>query len=394
MKKLLIFFLAIGAGCKPESNVSPPKTNIPQTLSVPATGAYTGAYIDFGDNEDDVTLDKIESFEKLVGKHQAIVASSSYWGEQTFPTTNIQIIVSHQSIPLIFWSPWDKPYDQDIIAKNGPDRFNLNAINEGKWDAYIDAWGDAAKAIGNPMFVSFGNEMNGNWFPWSGKFYGGKDPVPGSTPEANPTPLPGYHVPMPSPCYPPVGPEIYKRAFRHVVDRVRARGASNVLWVFHANNYAEPNDLWNVMAQYYPGSDYVDWLGLSVYGEQFNGVDAFSDFAPLFDWPVTEIHALDPSKPVMLAEWGVGEFPKEGSKALWFKEAFDAMERKPFLKAAVFWHERWQNVDDSYSNLHVNSTPEALAAYRQGVAGAHWLDRPQLHAADIKTHSPATPKND
>ena len=38
---------------------------------------------DFGDVEDDVTLEMIEDFEEMVGKHQAVIASSSYWGEQT-----------------------------------------------------------------------------------------------------------------------------------------------------------------------------------------------------------------------------------------------------------------------------------------------------------------------
>ena len=52
---------------------------------MPEHGAYTGAYIDFGDKEDDVTLEGIEEFEELTGKHQAIVAFSSYWGEQHFP---------------------------------------------------------------------------------------------------------------------------------------------------------------------------------------------------------------------------------------------------------------------------------------------------------------------
>ena len=52
---------------------------------MPATGAYTGAYIDFGDTEDGVTLAAIEKFEALVGKHQAIVASSSYWGRGLLP---------------------------------------------------------------------------------------------------------------------------------------------------------------------------------------------------------------------------------------------------------------------------------------------------------------------
>ena len=68
------------------------------------------------------------------------------------------------------------------------------------------------------------------------------------------------------------GPDHYKRAYRHVVDRVRARGASNIKWVFHTNNYSYPLDTWNFASAYYPGADYVDWLGLSVYGQQFKTV--------------------------------------------------------------------------------------------------------------------------
>src|SRR6266699_3270431 len=54
----------------------------------------------------------------------------------------------------------------------GPDKFGLNEIIAGTWDAYIDKWGDAAREFGKPMIVVFGNEMNGDWFPWSGWFYG------------------------------------------------------------------------------------------------------------------------------------------------------------------------------------------------------------------------------
>src|SRR4051812_18223365 len=46
-------------------------------LAIPAHGIYAGAYIEAGDKEDDVTLEKIDDFERLVGKHQAIIASSS-----------------------------------------------------------------------------------------------------------------------------------------------------------------------------------------------------------------------------------------------------------------------------------------------------------------------------
>jgi len=330
-----------------------------RTLVLPERGLYTGAYIEAGDNEDDVTLEKIERFEAMVGKHQAIIASSSYWGEQTFPMANMQLIARHRSVPLVFWSPWDRPY----VEGRGPDRYSLMRIIAGEHDAYIDRWGDAAREFGRPMIVSFGNEMNGSWFPWSGKHYGAGEPVPGSHP-------PRFQ-----------GPETFKAAWRRVVDRVRARGGTNVLWVLHLMDFSDPNEDWNLAAEYYPGADYVDWLGFSLYGDQFPSDESWADFTSCFDWPYTELTLLDPHKPIMLCEWGVAELPEKGDKADWYREAFRLMKddaKYPRLKAAVYWHERWQNsanegnADDinagKYSDLRVNSSPDALRAYRHEVA--------------------------
>ena len=354
----LIFLLS---ACSKGPDIAPPPApEVPMSLKVPEHGAYTGAYMDFGDYEDEVSIEKIEDFEKLVGKHQAIIASSSYWGEQTFPTENLNLIWRHNSIPLLFWSPWDKPYEED----SGPDKFSLNAILEGKWDAYIDRWADDAKMFGQPIFVSFCNEMNGSWFPWAGAHYGAGTIIPNSSPLA-------YE-----------GPELFKKAYRHVVDRVRARGAKNILWVFHVMDYSIPvGYLWNTAAAYYPGDDYVDWMGLSVYGQQYLD-DRWSPFLPLVEWPCKELSLISPNKPIMLAEWGCGEYPQSGSKAQFIKDAFELMEKKfPNIKAAVFWHERWQNDDSDYSNLKANSSPEALQAYREGVARPYWLEQPVLAPA-------------
>jgi beta-mannanase len=60
----------------------------------------------------------------------------------------------------------------------------------------------------------------------------------------------------------------FRTAYRHVVDRVRARGATNIKWMFRTSNYPIRMDL-NCAPAYYPGSDYVDWLRLSVYGQQY-----------------------------------------------------------------------------------------------------------------------------
>lgn len=317
-----------------------------ETVVPPPVGAYFGAYMDFGETEDEVTLEGIEKFEDLAGKKPAIIASSSYWGEQTFPMANLRLIARHGAVPMVYWSPWDKPYEQN----RGPDKFSLTEILAGKWDSYIDKWADGAKEFHKPFFVSFCNEMNGDWFPWSASFYGGGE----------------------------AGAKVCRDAWRHVVDRVRARGASNIIWVLHLNNYAASNLAGSEMARFYPGADYVDWLGLSVYGKQFRDDGNWALYKDLIEWPYTEISALDPKKPVMLAEFGVGDFPKAGSKAQWVTDALSTGGRFPRVKAAIYWHERWQNEELHYSNLRVNSSPESLEAYRKGVADPMWLDKPIL----------------
>ena len=367
-----------------------------QQLQIPEKGAYTGAYCDFSDGEDQVTYEALENFQQLTGKPMALVALGSFWGRGAFPTEQVQRVRSYGAVPLLFWSPWDAPYDE----KRGPDKFALTEIIAGKWDAYIDRWADEAAKVPGQFFVSFACEMNGTWFPWSGWFYGKgpRDPVKPKNPE-NTTPssalakLTGADddsvnswfgkgdIKNPSTWE---GPETFKKAWRHVVDRVRSRGATNILWVFQPNNYSDPPGYmsWNQPAAYYPGSKYVDWLGLSVYGKQTNSQedDKWSGFTSLLEWPYAEICALDPDKPIMMAEWGVAEshLPNE-EKGAWIAEAFREMgnaAKYPRLKAAIFWHERWQNDDGSYSNLRVNSSRASLKAYRDNVANPFWIGRP------------------
>jgi hypothetical protein len=206
----LLVLCCFSLGCEKRATVKPsPDPRATVEVVLPEVGAYTGAFIEFGEAEDAVALETIEDFEQMVGKHQAIIASSSYWGEQSFPSANLQMIWRHGSLPLVFWSPWDRPYEQ----KRGPDRFGLNAILAGTWNRYIDDWADAAREFGHPLIVSFGNEMNGDWFPWSGVYYGGGKPIASRPNEWE-------------------GPELFKRAYRYVVDRVRARSARNIQWMF------------------------------------------------------------------------------------------------------------------------------------------------------------------
>lgn len=359
---LALLSVPLAGGCKDRSTDEPPGKAAtegqkpPLTLAFPTNGAYAGAYVDFGEGESHVTYDALTDFEQMTGKHIAAVAFGNFWGDQEFPARTVKIIYAYGAVPLLFWSPWDKPY----MESRGPDRFSLTEILAGKWDAYIDAWADQAREFGKPLLVAWGIEMNGTWFPWSGNFYDGGKVI------GRNNGLPLYQ-----------GPELYKKAYRHVVDRVRARHADNILWGFHVNNFSSPRADWNRFAQYYPGSGYVDWLGMSLYGKMHRK-EGWAKFTDMMNEPYEEICRLDADKPVFLAEWGVGEFPPE-DKAGFITQALTLVpQRYPRVRLAVYWHERWENEDGTFSNLRVNSSPAALKAYRQGISSPYWLDRPQF----------------
>jgi Glycosyl hydrolase family 26 len=336
-------------------------------LEVPDDHAYTGAYIEFGERENEVTLEAIEEFEALVRHEQAIVAFSDEWGLQSFPSKQLAIVSAHGALPLVYWLPWKDRRSDEKHPDTTTNPFALEAIADGRWDSYIDRWGAAAAAFGKPIFVSFAPEMNGDWFSWGGVYHGG-----------------GKRDPSCETCY--RGPSLYIRAYRRVVDRIRAKGAANVIWVWQANNTSWPPDDWNQLAHYYPGPTYADWIGMSAYGEQFPPPgQTWISLENAILRPYRELAKVDPAKPIMLAEWGVGEFPKQGSKAEWIAEFFRQAPKLPRLHAAIVWHERWQNDDLSFSNLRVGSSPDALAAYRNGVHDAFWSGRPALVPARRET---------
>lgn len=89
--------------------------------------------------------------------------------------------------------------------------------------------------------------------PWSGRYDGA-----GATSFGDPTW--------------PDGPEHYRDAYRHIIDIFRQEGATNVTFVFQTNTIDGgylPGSYWEPFQQmkhYYPGDDYIDWLGLSAAG--------------------------------------------------------------------------------------------------------------------------------
>ena len=102
------------------------------------------------------------------------------------------------------------------------------------------------------------------------------------------------------------GPERFCDAYRHIIDIFRAEAATKLTWIFHVNADSEPVVDWNSMAAYYPGDDYIDWIGVSVYNGSWV-CDEDLSFREILDraWP--ELTDLSSDRPIAVLELGMSE---------------------------------------------------------------------------------------
>jgi hypothetical protein len=328
-----------------------------QKVAPPSKGVYHSAYPDFGSSEDQVTSKRITGFENLVGKRIVWAYFSDNWiNGINFPKTSVQIIRSLDVIPFIRIMPISsfQQYRKDPI-------YTLQSIIDGNFDYDLKRWARNAKESGIPLMIEFGTEVNGDWFAWNGKYNGG-----GKTD--------GYGDPNS-----PDGPERFRDAYRHIIDIFRKEGARNVTWVYHVNSLSEPAERWNNMSSYYPGDNYIDWIGVSVYGPIKPG-KKWQSFTDVLDSSYTELSAISRKKPIAVLEFGVVDDPAIGNKTLWIQNALQSVKsgRYPRIDAISYWHEDWKSNDGAISNLRLDSSPKALEVYRKEIADPFFLTEVEI----------------
>jgi len=234
---------------------------------------------------------------------------------------------------------WDRPFtaaDEAEIAQRGashvvtwePNGYTLASIAAGAHDDFIRSWARGATAWGGRIYLRPMHEMNGNWYDW------GRG-VNGNTASD------------------------FVRAWRHMHDIFVEEGATNVRWVWSPNvRYGSEYPL----ADLYPGDAYVDWIGLDGYNwglDPHLGQPAWQDFGDIFGATYREVTSLAPGKPVMIAEMASTE--NGGDKAQWILTTFlRDIPHYPAVRAVI-----WFNQADGVSDFRINSSPAALAAFRQ-----------------------------
>jgi len=252
-------------------------------LIEPSSGIYHSSYPDFGGTEDVVTAKRINDFETLVNKDIVWAYFSNNWYDNIqFPSAAVNTIHGAGIVPFIRMMP------RTNFDEGGPDpNYTMQKIINGDFDSALIQWAIDAKNTNIPLLAEFGTEVNGNWFPWNGQYNGAGETT-------------GYGDPNLFD-----GAERFRDAYRHIIDICKANGANNITWFFHIDAYSEPDMDWNKIENYYPGDNYIDWLGVSIYGPQKSNED-YHEFSEILNDVYPNLSNLS-NKPIAVLEFGITE---------------------------------------------------------------------------------------
>lgn len=234
-------------------------------------------------------------------------------------------------IPFVTLDPkdWDEP---DL----GYQRTFISLINEGKFDSSLQAQAAALKEFGKPVLFRFGHEMNGNWYPYSGAFAGGKADADRNG-KAD-------------------GPENYVRAWRRVHGLFEAGGAGNLVWIYCPNFESFPDEDWNRPFEYYPGSAYVDLISVDSYEspdkrlrELGSVLEEFYNELGLF------LQARQPDSTFVLKPFGLSEFGTSRKdpilKGAWYSGALRFIADDNRIRFHILYNSRNGSQDFSITGL-------------------------------------------
>ncbi|MES2139696.1 MAG: Ig-like domain-containing protein [Bacteroidota bacterium] len=191
---------------------------------------------------------------------------------KTLPENEVQTLLNNGYRPIITWEPLFRGY-----ARLDSVQPSLDKIINGNYNSYIDAFGDKLKSYDDTVIIRLMHEFDGDWYPWS-LVENGHDP------------------------------NKYIAAFRKVVDRVRARGATKVLWMWCTNGDYFPRRSYNWIVPAYPGDNYVDIVATDIYNNHTP--------TELPDWKSFKLKVVEtyyylskyfPKKPLFICELGCRE---------------------------------------------------------------------------------------
>jgi beta-mannanase len=265
--------------------------------------------------------------------------------DQDFNASAVQRSWTNGRVPMLTWEsrPLQTGNDQKYVAG-----YTNADVSGGAFDAYLTKYAQAIRANGQPVVIRLDHEMNGSWYNWA----------EGATQQN----APGSFVAM----------------WQHVHDVFQRAGANDyVIWNWSPTRIdALGNAKYQTLAylqEYYPGSEYVDWVGMSGY---YRKSAEAPTFATTFAKTLGQLRQIAPDKHILLSEVGAtesGAAITDGQKARWITSLFDALAdpaNSDVIGFAYFSETATTIVDGvrATNDWRLNSRADSLAAFVAGIA--------------------------
>jgi hypothetical protein len=292
----IVLLAVAAAGCSAGASPQPrPHRPVPAAAATPPP-LLVGVY----EADDPGSYGQVASFAAATGVQPRLVVYYSNWG-MPFASAFASQVRGHGARPLV---------------QIEPRGVSIAGVAAGTQDGYLRTLARRVRAYGHPVVISFGQEMNGSWYPWG-----------------------AGHVP----------PQVFIAAWRHIVDVFRAQGARNVTWLWNINcgtPAGQPASDW------WPGASYVGWVGIDCYYFYRS-----STFAGLFASTITAVRQMT-TEPILIAETAVGQVAGAAEIPGLFAGA-----RKDHLLGVV-WFDKAQQGGIHHQDWRLEDDPAALAAFR------------------------------
>ena len=303
-------------------NLYAPVEAIKQTNSTQLhhNGIILGAMTDESGNEDGNAY-LVNKFNNLAGKKIGVAYFSDNWFHGIhFPLDKCISIRTTGAVPFIRIQNWVRQGDK--LSDAGP--YTQKNILAGKFDAELRDYAKSAKSFGTKLLIEYGVEVNTNSFPWSQE-----------------------------------GPGPYKAAYRHIVNLFREVGATNVGWAFHIDATDNNNGF-----KWYPGDDIIEWVGTTCYGDYDHKgcAGSLKDFYNRFA-------AISKTAKLGIFEWGYGNATDTG------RTLAEIPIKYPRIKLLQVWNEHVIGDPEEPYDRRINSTPQNLAAYREGISNSAYSSK-------------------
>lgn len=319
------------------ANVPPHKINTAHYLPAPADGdcflSVGLMYHADAKNIGQDVGDQIDAFSKMVGKNQT--AYFDVWGDMWDPKEMYwqldyyEPLLAEGKVKAIGITVWPS-----VRADSYRDNYTVKQIASGQQDSFIIEQAKKVRDFGYPVFIRFGAEFN----IYQGQTYQGQ-------PQSQ-TFIFGEN------------PSDFIAAWRHYVDVFREQNVTNALFVWNPN-FADFGS--HHYTEYYPGDNYVDWVGIDLYQYEPD-----SHPAGMISGVYNEYASR---KPIVIAEWGanwINQNFSDAARANFISEMFNAVNSLPQIKMVDYWY---------YQDFKFDQTnqPLAVATYAQKVSAPRYI---------------------